>query len=151
MPDDTYGPKVYHKQQGDELVVASGGKITQEAAGSLVQPLAIKTASYTVLASESGTVFVAVAADLVFTLPATAAGLRYTFALGPAGLSAGAGLSISPAAADAIHGNGLTSVDNKDLINTGATDREGDMVELVADGVDGWFIVSVNGTWAKEA
>lgn len=71
--------------------------------------------------------------------------------MGRPGCPRGAGLSISPAAADAIHGNGLTSVDNKDLINTGATDREGDMVELVADGVDGWFIVSVNGTWAKEA
>ena len=30
MPDATYDPKVYRKQGGNELVVASGGKITQE-------------------------------------------------------------------------------------------------------------------------
>lgn len=35
MPDLTYGPKVYKKQPGDELVVASGGKITVEAGGKI--------------------------------------------------------------------------------------------------------------------
>lgn len=33
MPDGTYQPKVYRKQGGDELVVASGGKITVESGG----------------------------------------------------------------------------------------------------------------------
>lgn len=36
MVDATYGPKVYHKVGGDELVVASGGKITVETGGSIV-------------------------------------------------------------------------------------------------------------------
>lgn len=35
MTDSTYGPKVYRKQGGDELVVASGGAITVEAGASL--------------------------------------------------------------------------------------------------------------------
>ena len=35
MSDVTYGPKVYEKQGGDELVVASGGAITVESGGSL--------------------------------------------------------------------------------------------------------------------
>lgn len=35
MADPTYGPKVYHKQGGDELVVASGGAITVEAGGTI--------------------------------------------------------------------------------------------------------------------
>lgn len=35
MPDATYQPKVYRKQGGDELVVASGGAITLESGGSL--------------------------------------------------------------------------------------------------------------------
>ncbi len=35
MPDTTYQQKVYHKQGGDELVVASGGAITVESGGSL--------------------------------------------------------------------------------------------------------------------
>lgn len=33
MTDATYGPKVYMKQGGDELVVASGGVINVEAGG----------------------------------------------------------------------------------------------------------------------
>jgi hypothetical protein len=36
MVDATYSPKVYRKQGGDELVVASGGLITVEAGGSIV-------------------------------------------------------------------------------------------------------------------
>jgi hypothetical protein len=35
MADETYTPKVYHKQGGDELVVASGGKITVESGGEI--------------------------------------------------------------------------------------------------------------------
>lgn len=35
MSDTTYQPKVYEKQGGDELVVASGGAITVESGGSL--------------------------------------------------------------------------------------------------------------------
>lgn len=36
MPDTTYQPKVYRKQGGDEMVVASGGKLTIES-GGLIQ------------------------------------------------------------------------------------------------------------------
>lgn len=143
MPDATYGPKVYRKS--DELVVASGGKITQEAGGSVVRPVAVKTANYTVLASESGTIFIADAADLVFTLPATVAGLVFTFVC--AAVSAGTGLSISPQVADNIN----EGTDNKDLINSGATDVLGDAVTVAADGDKGWFTIGKIGTWAAEA
>lgn len=111
----------------------------------------LAAATQTLTAAQSGQKFVG-AVDAVFTLPAAAAGTKgvwYEFETGA--LSAGTGLSISPAAADHIRGNGLTSVDNKDLINTGATDRLGDSVRLYCDGVDGWVIESVIGTWAKEA
>lgn len=110
-----------------------------------------KSGDYTCLAADSGVHFLAGAANIVFTLPSTAAGLRYTFQLAAAGLSSGTGLSISPAAADKIMGNGFTSADNKDAINTGATDREGDLIEVVGDGADGWYITRVIGTWAREA
>lgn len=33
MADTTYGPKVYHKQGGDEMVVASGGVLNIETGG----------------------------------------------------------------------------------------------------------------------
>jgi len=35
MVDTTYAPKTYHKQGGDEFVVASGGQITIESGGIL--------------------------------------------------------------------------------------------------------------------
>lgn len=36
MPDPSYIVKVYEKQGGDEIVVASGGKITEEAGGAIL-------------------------------------------------------------------------------------------------------------------
>lgn len=35
MPDETYGPKVYMKQGGDEQVIKSGGIVTIESGGSV--------------------------------------------------------------------------------------------------------------------
>jgi hypothetical protein len=114
----------------------------------------LAAASQTLTAEQGGQKFVG-AVDAVFTLPAASAatkGLWYEFETGA--LSAGTGLSISPAAADAIAGNGLTAVVNKDLINTGASDRLGDSVRIYCTGVAGtnaWVIESIIGTWAKEA
>lgn len=111
----------------------------------------LAAASQSLTAAQSGQKFVG-AVDAVFTLPAVATankGVWYEFECGA--LSSGTGLSISPAAADHIRGNGLTSVDNKDLINSGASDRLGDMVRIYSDGVDGWVIEAIIGTWAKEA
>lgn len=111
----------------------------------------LAAATATLTAAQSGEKFVG-AVDAVFTLPAAAAGTKgvwYEFETGA--LSGGTGLSISPAAADHIRGNGLTAVDDKDLINSGASDRLGDSVRLYCDGVDGWVIESIIGTWAKEA
>lgn len=105
----------------------------------------IKTANYTCTEADSGKTFIANAADLVFTLPSTVSGLRYEFIC--AAVSAGTGLSISPAAADAIN----EGTDNKDLINSGATDVLGDAVTVVGDGSTGWYTVSKIGTWAAEA
>lgn len=113
---------------------------------------ATKTDSYTVLATDNGTVFIMNATDKVFTLPATAAGLTYTFVTGSAAAAGGStGTSISPQAADKIMGTGITAADDKDLINTAGTDAAGDMVVLEADGVDGWNVVYKVGTWAREA
>lgn len=111
------------------------------------------TAVFTAVpASQSGTTFISTAVDTVFQLPATQAGLRYTFiSKAPSG---GAGMKVSPVAADKIMGTAgtvaFTSADDKDAINTGATDAEGDSITLVGDGVDGWFIVSSTGVWARE-
>lgn len=114
----------------------------------------LAAATQALTAAQTGQKFVG-AEDAVFTLPAAAAatkGVWYEFEVGA--LSTGTGLSISPAAADAIGGNGLTVVLDKDLICTGATDRLGDMVRIYCTGVAGataWRIEAVIGTWAKEA
>ena len=110
----------------------------------------LAAATQPLTAAQSGEKFVG-AVDAVFTLPAAAAatkGVWYEFETGA--LSGGTGLSISPAAADHIRGNGLTSVDDKDLINSGGTDRLGDSARIYCDGVDGWVIEAIIGTWAKE-
>ena len=110
----------------------------------------VKTASFTATAAQSGTTFVADSTtSIVVTLPSTQAGLKYTLVVKQ--LTTSGGHAFSPAAADEIIGNGLASVDNKDVICTAATDREGDSITLVGDGVGGWMITAVTGTWAAEA
>lgn len=128
------------------LVASADGAIS-----GIRRKVNLAAATQALTAAQSGEKFVG-AVDAVFTLPAAAAatkGVWYEFETGA--LSAGVGLSISPAAADHIRGNGLTSVDNKDLINSGASDRLGDMVCIYCDGVDGWVIEAIIGTFAKEA
>lgn len=131
---------------------ASGTVFVDSEATSHLQGVTYAVDSYAVSttldADDSGRVIIATAVDLVFTLPATATGLVYTFVVGAA--SATTGLSISPAAADSIGGLALTTTDNKDLINTAATDRVGDSVTLVGVAA-GWLAVNASGTWAKEA
>ncbi len=86
---------------------------------------------------------------LVVTLPPTRLG--YTVTIITQTASASTGVSISPDAADKIQGKGITAADDKDWINTAATDAVGDLVTLVGDGVDGWWVVSERGTWARQA
>lgn len=150
--------RVYTDQQGAlhlngaALYDANETDQTGRAAGVRTVNLAAATQALT--AAQSGQKFVG-AVDAVFTLPAAAAatkGVTYEFECGA--LSTGTGLSISPAAADAIAGNGLTAVLDKDLINTGATDRIGDMVRIYCSGVAGagaWIIEAIIGAFAKEA
>lgn len=137
----------YRRHSGFNL--GSGVTFERENVNVGVPELVTVTANQTLTAADSGKTYVANAADLVFTLPATAKDLIYRFVVKT--LSATTGLSVSPVAADKIMGNGFTSANDKDAINTAATDREGDMIEVVGDGVDGWYISAVIGTWARQA
>ena len=84
---------------------------------------------------------------VVFTLPSTAAGISYNIV--NIAEDGAAKLSVSPAAADKIQGPDIAGVDDKDLINTKATQLQGDFVKLVG-GADGWFVVDIGGVWAAE-
>ena len=110
------------------------------------------TSDTTLADSNSGmTYMVTGQSDIAITLPATAVG--YYFKVVNAELE-GTGarqlLSIDPNANDCIFGGEMTNVDNKDLVNTSETSHYGDCVELVADGVSGYYITRLVGTWAKE-
>lgn len=109
----------------------------------------IITANTTLTSEDHGKTIICNAADLVVTLPATAAGLRFKILTAVA--SASTGTSVSPAAADQIIGNGFTAADDKDAINTGASDVVGDLLEVTGDGSAGWYITDIVGTWAREA
>lgn len=106
------------------------------------------SAAYTATAADHDKLLIATVVDTVITLPATVAGLKIRALAGIA--STTTGLSLSPAAADQIIGNGFTAADDKDAVNTAATDVVGDMLELTGDGDDGWYTTLVKGTWARE-
>ena len=108
-----------------------------------------KKSNYTVTTSDSGKTFVSSTDGVVFTLPAIAIGYSFKFVNNaPDGANA---LTISPAAADGITYAG-SSTDNKDLINTKATSKQGDYVVISSlNGTVAWQVTEVRGTFAKEA
>lgn len=122
---------------------------TKFKAGVSAGDVEVLTAARTLTREDNGKTFVSGAADVVVTLPATAKGLSFTFLTST--LSATTGFSISPAAADKIVAKGITPADDKDLINTAASDAIGDSVTLVGDGADGWYVTAMLGTWARQA
>jgi hypothetical protein len=108
-----------------------------------------KSSNYTVTTADSGKTFVSETDGVVFTLPAIAIGYSFTFVNNATdGTNA---LTISPNAADGITYAG-SSTDNKDLINTKATSKQGDYVVISSlDGTTAWQVTQVRGTFAKEA
>jgi len=101
----------------------------------------------TLTATQSGYVY-KVTTTAVITLPATAAGVSYTFIND--GFDGAVQISLSPNASDKIMGMDNAGVDDKDWINTLATAKRGDMVTLIGDGSAGWYIAKQVGTWASE-
>ncbi len=101
---------------------------------------------------DSDVLVVANVADLVINLPKAqrdARGNRVEVVV--LTLSTVTGCSLSPASVDKIQGTGITAADDKNIINTAATDSVGDTITLVCDGEDGWVITNLTGTWAREA
>lgn len=127
-----------------------GTSITERIQAQCLQlPVEAKGANFSVTEADSGRTFLLTAANVVASLPPTQAGLKFTFiVVAPSGA---AGAAVSPAAADRINGNGFTAADNKDAINTGATDAIGDLIEVIGDGDTGWYITNIIGTWARQA
>lgn len=108
-----------------------------------------KSVNYTMTLADCGKRTYIDTDAVVITLPATVAGATFEFV--NAGNDGVVGFALSPAAADQIQGVGLTAADNKDLINTKATAKKGDLVQIVGDGTNGWIVQVLHGTWAREA
>jgi hypothetical protein len=131
----TYGTSA--KADGDTLSAADSGVLILQSSGS-IDP-----------------------ADMIISLPATVAGITYTFVY--VGIPS-RGFRISPNANDKIqgsvvdiaNGNVVTAAsngdgaDNKDIIlDTGS--KIGDRITLVGDGANGWVILDGLGSWSFES
>ena len=111
-----------------------------------------KAASFSLTRADSGKVFEITAADVVASLPAVDANMKgvfFTFVVTT--LSTTTGFSVSPSSSDQIRGKGMSAADDKDYINSAATDAVGDLLKIVCDGDAGWMVLEERGTWAREA
>jgi predicted RecA/RadA family phage recombinase len=109
----------------------------------------LKTDNYTVDAQDTGKVLCLATDAKTFTLPATAAGLDVI--LVNLASNGGALMSVSPNASDKIMGPDVAGVDDKDYLNTKATQVRWDYLHLLADGNAGWYVKGQRGTWAQES
>lgn len=102
-----------------------------------------KAADTTLTIDETGIIFGNKATALTLTLPPTVAGFSYKVV----NINGGGVINLSPDAIDYIGGSGLTKVDNKDLIIPAVV---GAYAQIVADGVNGWYIADASGILTKE-
>ena len=108
------------------------------------------TASQTLSYNDSGKVFLVATDALTITLPATKAGVRFTFV--NSGADGNNIITISPNSSDKVMGTiaavSMTASDDGDLTNTKGTANKGDWATIVGDGSDGWYIIGGDGVWA---
>ena len=108
-----------------------------------------KTSSATLTTGDSGKTFVSATDGVVFTLPAIATGAVYKFV--NAAEDGTNTLTISPNASDGIDYAG-SKTDDKDVINTKATSKQGDFIVIASlSSTTHWSVTSVRGTFAKES
>ena len=112
----------------------------------------LQSGNATLVAADTGKTYVVKNGTSIFTLPATAVGLVYTFSY--QGANGGGQIQISPVAADGIAAVG-SAVVNKDLILASATIKKGDFVTIAsgvgATGVTAWHMTAQRGIVTKEA
>lgn len=106
-------------------------------------------ADKTLDAEDTGKIFLCATDSTQFTLPATEAGLTYTIINTQASDSTNE-IAFSPHSDDKIMGPNIAGVDDKDLINTAASSKAGDMCRIVGDGSLGWYVTDIHGTWAAQ-
>jgi hypothetical protein len=101
-------------------------------------------------AEDTGKLFWVDTDAFTITLPAIATGLGGCVVVNGGAFGAVA-VTLSPNASDMILGPDITGADDKDLINTKATARRGDLVQLDLGDADGYVVTAMRGTWARQA
>lgn len=118
------------------------------------------TENKTLAITDQGVVQNVITDAITITLPSTVVGYRFIVRNGgdnASGTPTGAvadesmAVTVSPAALDLIAGMQVTAADDKDFVNTKATAKVGDELELLGNGTTGWNVTGVKGIWAKEA
>jgi len=145
-------------------VTPSGGRLYTPAIGYKTLIHATKTNGQTVTAGESGGIFAQTGVattpgNHVVNLPATAAGLTYTFWFSG---TAGHGFHLNPASGDKFMGNLLTEAGGVVVLGTngaGTDDRDlilgtdsdiGHFITVVGNGSTGWMVTNSQGDWSSE-
>jgi len=177
MADTTYQPKVYREQGGDRQVIASGGSLDVESggeidiesggslklAGTAINATAaeinmaadisanveVVTAANVIDAAESGkTFFLDAAAGFKSTLPAPAAGLRFTFIVKTAPTSNGYTIVTNGTTQKVLKGLAVIAADAAGDVSAGGTTATfvanqalpGDRIDMICDGTI-WYMV----------
>lgn len=140
-------------QSGSSQTFDSGSTLDMSGGPTILQPITVQGVSIAGGGAKPGRTYVLSAADLSISLPdcTTCPGAVIGIILSAAALSAGTGSRLTPNANDKIMGAGLTSADGKYVVIDGGTDREGDCLFVISDGVDGWYITKVIGTISRQA
>ena len=147
-------------------VTVSGGGVTITGASTFADDITYSDAWYPTNATtetitadktldilDSGKIMLCATDSVQFTLPAmtdsTSAGATYTII--NTGADGVGEIAFSPSTGDKIMGPNIAGVDGKDLVNTAATSKKGDMCTVMCDGANGYFVTAITGTWAAQA
>jgi hypothetical protein len=149
--------KVSNKESA--ISALDGGKLTGIIEGSAGKGFAngmadVSGLTAVTLSADSVQVgkYVNIATDAkTLTLPAVVVGA--TFIIVNSAADGGALLTISPNSNDKflVDIAGAAGTDNKDIINTKATQIQYDYVKLVGLSADGWLIDDIRGTWVDQS
>jgi hypothetical protein len=177
MADNTYQPKVYREQGGDRQVIASGGSLDVESGGEIdiesggslklagvaviagaaelniasvpASGVEVVAATNVILAAESGkTFFLDAVAGFQSTLPAPAAGLKFTFIVKTAPTSNGYTIVTNGTTQKVLKGLAVISADAIGDVSAGGTTATfvhnqalpGDRIDMICDGTI-WYMV----------
>lgn len=141
----------------NQTMLARIEKIAEKLHGK--ETVEVVTDNKTLTYEDTEKTFLIGTAAKAFTLPATKAGVKYTFV--NIGANANNIITVSPQAADGIAGTitlaaavvVLDGTVDKDAINTAATAITGDSLTIVGTGVAGtkaWIVTGSTGIWARQ-